>query len=377
MGQHSLEKYGGEDVLKRTVFYDKHVEHGGKMVDFGGWELPVHYSAGIIEEHKRVRSSAGLFDVSHMGEVRVTGSEAGSWLQKMMTNDISSIEDGQVIYTMMCYPNGGVVDDLLVYRVSRENYFLVINASNTEKDVVWLKDHERGDVKVEDLSPSYSELALQGPKAEEILKKIADFDPEMLGFFRFAENVKVAGVNALVSRTGYTGEDGFEIYMDHEEALQVWDAIMEAGREFDILPAGLGSRDSLRFESGLPLYGHELEAHITPLEAGLGFFVKLDTDFIGRDALAALKEKGVPRKLVGLEMVDRGIPREHYEVRSGETTIGRVTTGGFSPTLGKSIASALVDADFAAEEEMTIVIHGKLKKARKTKRSFYKKRYKK
>jgi len=363
--------------LKRTAFYDKHIENGGKMVDFGGWDLPIHYTKGIIEEHKKVRSSAGLFDVSHMGETRVTGPDAESWLQRMMTNDVTSIEDGQVLYTMMCYPNGGVVDDLLIYKVSRENYFLVINASNTEKDVMWLKDHVRGNVKVEDLSSSYSELALQGPKAEEILKKIADFDPEKLGFFRFVENVKVGGVNSLVSRTGYTGEDGFEIYMDHEGAVAVWDAIMEAGREFDILPAGLGARDSLRFEAGLPLYGHELEAHITPLEASLGFFVKLDIDFTGRDALAAIKEKGLPRKIISLEMVDKGIPREHYEVRCGDTTIGRVTTGGFSPTLGKSIASALVDTEFIDEEEMSIIIHGKEKKAIKTKRPFYKKKYKK
>ncbi|MDD3426155.1 MAG: glycine cleavage system aminomethyltransferase GcvT [Aminobacterium sp.] len=362
--------------MRKTAFYEKHIAHSGKMVDFGGWELPVHYEAGIVEEHKRVRSAAGLFDVSHMGEVRVTGPKAEAWLQNMMSNDITIMEEGQVIYTFMCYPNGGVVDDLLVYKVSTENYFLVINASNTEKDVLWLHDHVSEGVHVENLSPQYSELALQGPKAEEILTKITNFDVASLGFFRFVENVNVAGVNALVSRTGYTGEDGFEIYIPWDEGAKVWDAIMEAGQDFGILPAGLGCRDSLRFEAGLPLYGHELAAHITPLEAGLGFFVKLDKQFIGRNALAALKENGVPRKIIGLEMIDKGIPREQYEVKAQGRTVGRVTTGGFSPSLDKSIASALVEAPFVNEEEMIIVIHGKEKKAKKVKRPFYQKHYK-
>ena len=362
--------------MRRTIFYEKHLAHGGKMVDFGVWELPVQYTAGIVEEHKRVRSAAGLFDVSHMGEVRVAGPKAEAWLQNMMTNDITAMENGQVIYTFMCYPNGGVVDDLLVYKVSTENYFLVINASNTDKDVLWFHDHVTEGVTVENLSPQYSELALQGPKAEEILKKIANFDPASLGFFRFVENVKVAGVDALVSRTGYTGEDGFEIYMPWDEGAPVWDAVMKAGEEFGILPAGLGCRDSLRFEAGLPLYGHELAAYITPLEAGLGFFVKLNTEFIGRHAIDTIKEKGVPRKIVGLEMIDKGIPREQYEVRAQGRTVGRVTTGGYSPSLDKSIASALVEASAADEEEMFIVIHGKEKKAKKIKRPFYQKHYK-
>lgn len=362
--------------MRQTALYEKHLAHNGKMVDFGGWELPVHYEAGIVEEHRRVRSAAGIFDVSHMGEVRVTGPKAEEWLQYMMSNDVTAMEEGQVIYTFMCYPNGGVVDDLLIYKVSKENYFLVINASNTEKDVMWLQDHVREGASVEDLSPQYSEVALQGPKAEAILAKIAEFDPKDLGFFRFVENVDVAGAKALVSRTGYTGEDGFEIYVPWNDGPKVWDAIMEAGKEFGILPAGLGCRDSLRFEAGLPLYGHELGAHITPLEAGLGFFVKLDTAFIGRDCLAAMKEKGVPRKTVALEMVDKGIPREHYEVRAKGQTIGRVTTGGYSPSLEKSIALALVEADAANEEEMLIVIHGKEKKAKKVKKPFYQKHYK-
>ena len=362
--------------MKRTIFYDDHIAAGGKMVDFGGWELPVQYGSGIIEEHERVRTAAGLFDVSHMGEVSVKGPKAEEWLEGMVTNTIAAMEDGQVIYTFLCYPNGGVVDDLLVYRKSREDYFLVVNASNAEMDVEWLSDHVREGVEVEDLSSRLSELALQGPKAEEILKKVASFDPSALGFFRFVENVEVAGVKSLVSRTGYTGEDGFEIYFPWDEGRQVWKALMEAGEEFGLLPAGLGSRDSLRFEAGLPLYGHELSASITPLEAGLGYFVHLDKDFIGSVPLAAIKEHGIPRKIIGLEMVDKGIPREHYEVRAEGRTVGRVTSGGFSPTLDKSLASALVDADAADGEEFLIVIHGREKRAKRTKRPFYKKNYK-
>ena len=364
------------DAVKRTIFYDDHIAAGGKMVDFGGWELPVQYSSGIIEEHKRVRNAAGLFDVSHMGEVSVKGPKAEEWLERMLTNNIAAMEDGQVIYTFLCYPNGGVVDDLLVYRKSREDYFLVVNASNSEKDVEWLSDHVTDGVEVEDLSPRLSELALQGPKAEEILKKVASFDPSTLGFFHFVEGVEVAGVKSLVSRTGYTGEDGFEIYFPWDEGRKVWSALMKAGNEFGLLPAGLGSRDSLRFEAGLPLYGHELSASITPLEAGLGYFVHLDKDFIGSFPLAAMKEHGIPRKIIGLEMVDKGIPREHYEVRAKGRTVGRVTSGGFAPTLDKSLASALVYASAADEEEFFIVIHGKEKRAKKIKRPFYKKNYK-
>jgi len=363
----------------KTPMFQDHVALGGTMVDFGGWDLPVHYAPGIKDEHRNVRTKAGLFDVSHMGEFWLTGPDAFSFVQSLVSNDISVMCDGQVQYNMMCYPEGGVVDDLLVYKASNDRFLLVVNASNVDKDFEWVESHLSGDVKAENASPSTAEVALQGPLAQEILQTIVDVDLSEVGFFFFKENVTVAGVKALVSRTGYTGEDGFEVYVDWEEGSKVWNAIMEAGKSSGILPIGLGARDSLRFEACLPLYGHEIDRDISPLEAGLGFFVKLDSsDFIGAEALRKMKSEGLPRKTVALKMVDKGVPRHGYPVSIDGREVGHVTTGGYSPTLEENIALALVEAGSTeVGGKMNVVIRGKDKAAEVVKKPFYRKNYKK
>jgi aminomethyltransferase len=364
--------------MKKTPLYEKHVELKGKVIDFGGWALPVEYQ-GIIGEHEAVRTAAGLFDVSHMGEVTVKGPDAEKYIQKMITNDIAPMHDFQIYYSPMCYPDGGVVDDLIVYKYNNEDYLLVINASNTDKDVQWFLDHVEGDVEVKNVSEEYAQLAIQGPKAEMILQKLTDTDLNQIGFFYFQPKVKIHGVSTLISRSGYTGEDGFEIYLNPADAPLIWDKLLEVGKEEGLVPAGLGARDTLRFEASLPLYGQEIDKDITPLEAGLGFFVKLHKeDFIGKAALAKQKEAGIPRKLVGFEMVDRGIARSHYEVKANGEKIGFVTTGSYSPTLKKNIGLALIDAGYAKEgEEIEVVVRNRNLKAKIIKKPFYSKKYKK
>jgi aminomethyltransferase len=364
--------------MNKTPLYEKHVALKGKVIDFGGWALPVEYQ-GIIGEHEAVRSAAGLFDVSHMGEVTVKGPDAEKYIQKMVVNDIAPMQSFQIFYSPMCYPDGGVVDDLLVYKYNNEDYFIVINASNTDKDVKWFLDHLEGDVEVKNVSQEYAELALQGPKVQDILQKLTDTDLNEIGFFYFKPEVKINGVSALVSRTGYTGEDGFEIYLDPVHAPLIWDKLLEVGKEDGLVPVGLGARDTLRFEASLPLYGQEIDQDITPLEAGLGYFVKLAKEgFIGKEALVKQKESGIPRKLVGFEMVDRGIARSHYEVQADGKKIGFVTTGSFSPSLKKNIGLALIDAEFANEGgEIEVVVRNRSLKARIIKKPFYRKRYKK
>lgn len=364
--------------MKKTPLYEQHLALGGQVIDFGGWALPVQYR-GILEEHQAVRQAAGLFDVSHMGEVTVKGGDAEKYIQKMVTNDISTMADGQIYYSPMCYPDGGVVDDLLVYRFSREDYLLVINAANTDKDYQWLESHLEGEVDLANISADYAELALQGPKAEAILQGLTEDDLAAIPFFHLQRDVDFRGVKALVSRTGYTGEDGFEIYLAPADAPRLWEMILAAGNEAGLLPAGLGARDTLRFEAVLPLYGQEIAQDITPLEAGLGTFVKLDkADFIGREALLRQKEAGIPRRLVGFEMVDRGIPRSHYEVEKAGKNIGFVTTGSFSPTLKKNIGLALIEtAQAETGGELEVVVRGKRLKARIIPTPFYRKRYKK
>lgn len=362
------------ESLKRTALFDTYAEYGGKTIDFGGWELPVQFS-GIKAEHEAVRTQAGLFDVSHMGEVFVSGEGALAFLQKLVTNDVSKLKDGQAQYTAMCYEDGGTVDDLLIYKRGEKDYLLVVNASNIDKDVEWMKKHASEDVVIEDKSNEYGLLALQGPKAQEVLQKLTDQPLDEIKFFRFKEGVHVAGHEVLVSRTGYTGEDGFELYGSPDTVVALWSAILEAGKEEGVLPAGLGARDTLRFEAGLPLYGQELSKAISPLEAGLGFVVKLnkDSDFIGKEALASQKEQGVPRKLVGIEMIDKGIPRTGYKVFVGDEEIGEVTTGTQSPTLKKNIGFALVDSSQAeAGNEVEVEIRSKRLKAVVIATPFYK-----
>ncbi|MFT9597742.1 glycine cleavage system aminomethyltransferase GcvT [Mesobacillus sp.] len=361
--------------LKRTPLFEVYKEYGGKTVDFGGWELPVQFSS-IKEEHEAVRTKAGLFDVSHMGEIEVKGPESLDYLQKMMTNDVSKLKNGGAQYTAMCYETGGTVDDLLIYKLEDEHYLLVVNASNIEKDFDWMQDHLEGNVTIENLSEGMAQLALQGPLAEGVLQKLAKgHELSTIGFFKFSEEVDLNGKKALVSRTGYTGEDGFEIYCDSKDAVSLWNEILEAGKEEGVIPCGLGARDTLRFEANLALYGQELSSEISPLEAGIGFAVKLnkEADFIGKEALKQQKENGLPRKLVGIEMIDRGIPRHGYPVYKGDTQIGEVTTGTQSPTLKKNIGLALMDAkETELGNEVEVEIRGKRLKAAVSATPFYK-----
>ncbi|MGZ4159343.1 MAG: glycine cleavage system aminomethyltransferase GcvT [Neobacillus sp.] len=361
--------------LKRTSLFNVYKEFGGKTIDFGGWELPVQFSS-IKEEHEAVRTKAGLFDVSHMGEVEVKGTDSLNYLQKMMTNDVSKLKNGGAQYTAMCYENGGTVDDLLVYKLEDNHYLLVINASNIEKDYKWLESHLAGDVRIENLSEKTAQLAIQGPLAEKVLQKLVEgSDLSEIGFFKFQQAIKLADKTALVSRTGYTGEDGFEIYCNSNDAVELWRAILKAGETEGVLPCGLGARDTLRFEANLALYGQELSPEISPLEAGIGFAVKLnkESDFIGKEVLLTQKMNGTPRKIVGIEMIDRGIPRHGYPVYKGEEQIGEVTTGTQSLTLKKNIGLALITSEFTGlDTEVEVEIRGKRLKAKVVPTPFYK-----
>ncbi|WP_203361774.1 glycine cleavage system aminomethyltransferase GcvT [Bacillus sp. REN10] len=361
--------------LKRTPLFEVYKQSGGKTIDFGGWELPVQFSS-IKEEHEAVRTKAGLFDVSHMGEITVKGKDSLMYLQKMMTNDLSKLTPNGAIYTAMCYEDGGTVDDLLVYMLDEEDYLLVVNAANTEKDFDWLKQHEEGEVHIENVSNDWAQLALQGPLAESVLQKLVkETDLSEIKFFKFRQDVMVNGVSALVSRTGYTGEDGFEIYCQSADAAKLWETILAAGEEEGVRPCGLGARDTLRFEANLALYGQELSKDISPIEANLGFAVKTNKDFfIGIEVLTAQKENGPARKLVGLEMTERGIPRHGYPVyaNNGEE-IGWVTTGTQSPTLKKNIGLALLKSEhISMDTEVFVEIRGKKLAAKLVKTPFYK-----
>ncbi|MFC0296942.1 glycine cleavage system aminomethyltransferase GcvT [Geobacillus jurassicus] len=361
-------------MLKRTPLFSVYARHGAKMIEFGGWEMPVQFSS-IKEEHEAVRTHAGLFDVSHMGEIIVRGRGSLAFLQKLMTNDVAKLRPGRAQYTLMCNENGGTVDDLLIYQKAEDDYLLVVNAANTEKDFAWLSEHNDEGVELQDVSAETAQLALQGPAAERVLQRLTDFDLSTLRPFSFADGVEVSGVKALVSRTGYTGEDGFELYCQAKDAVALWDAILTAGAEDGVLPCGLGARDTLRFEACLPLYGQELSESISPLEAGLGFAVKTEkaTPFIGQAALKRQKEAGPPRRLVGIEMIDKGIPRQGYRVFAGGEEVGVVTTGTQSPTLKKNIGLALVKADAAAVgREIEVDIRGRRLKANIVPTPFYK-----
>lgn len=353
---------------------------GVKLVDFGEWELPLHYAGGIIAEHHAVRQRAGLFDVSHMGECMISGPGSAEYLDYLVTNSVLSMEDGQIIYTLMCYPNGTVVDDLIVYRLEQEQYWVVMNAANTEKDLRWItKENPKaaagGSIpEIVDFSPHISQLALQGPSAATILAKLAP-QVESLGFFRFLTDVQVGPVRCMVSRNGYTGEDGFELYCDNEHAPQLWETLLDTGKDDGLVPCGLGSRDTLRLEAKLPLYGHELSDEITPLEANLGVFVKLEkSDFCGKEALVAQHLAGVPRSLRGIEMIDPAVPRNGYRVFLDGKDIGFVTSGTKSPTLGIFCGYVLIDRNCGLSfgDTVHIEIHGKLKAAKLVKTPFYK-----
>ncbi len=355
----------------KTPLYETHIKYGGKVVPFAGYLLPVQYE-GIIAEHMAVRTACGLFDVSHMGEVKITGKDALANIQRLVCNDCSGMYDGQVRYSPMCNDDGGVVDDLLVYRICDEDYLIVINAANHDKDVAWMSNRVFGDAQFEDISSSVAQLALQGPKAYDIILKLTDKESIPVKNYSFKPSVNVGGVNCLLSRTGYTGEDGFELYTAPEDAAKLWEILMQAGKEFGLVPCGLGARDTLRLEAAMPLYGHEMDDTVTPLETGLGFFVKLGKDdFIGK---AAMLSKGEPmRERIGVELTGRGIARQGDSIMVDGNEIGKVTSGTMCPFLKKAIAMALVEKGRVnVGDSLAVEVRGKAIEAVCVKLPFYK-----
>ena len=326
----------------KTSLYDTHVKYGGKMVPFAGYLLPVQYGQGVIAEHMAVRQSCGLFDVSHMGEIILTGSDGLKNLNHLLTNDFTGMYDGQARYSPMCNEQGGVVDDLIVYKVKEDCYFIVVNASNKDKDYQWMKNHVSGDVELSDISDQVAQLALQGPRAMEVLRKVAREEEIPQKYYTCNFDCTIDGMKCIISQTGYTGEDGVEIYLASQDAPKMWELLLEAGKEEGLIPCGLGARDTLRLEASMPLYGHEMDDTVSPKEAGLGFFVKMaKEDFIGKQAI---EEKGpLTRKRVGLKVTGRGIVREQEAVYVGDERIGTTTSGTHCPYLGYPVAMAMVD----------------------------------
>jgi aminomethyltransferase len=350
---------------------------GGRMVDFGGWDMPVQYPAGTIEEHLRTRNHAGLFDVSHMGEIDVRGKDAIALVNYLVSNDASKLVNGQAQYSALTTPDGTVVDDLLVYRFAEDHLLLVVNAGTTEKDWDWIRSHRRSEAaELRNVGSDYCQLALQGPGALGILRKLTDLPLEEIKYYHFSEG-QVDGVPAIVSRTGYTGEDGFEVYAAADKAEQIWNKLLDAGNfgtDTGVLPCGLAARNTLRLEAGMALYGHEIDETTTLLEANLGWICKLNKgEFIGRDKLARQKEAGVRRRLVGFEVTERGIARDEQDVLIDGNRVGRVTSGSPAPFLKKNIGMAYVPADSSAEgQEIQIDVRGRLVNARIVKTPFYK-----
>jgi len=340
--------------LRRTPLYDYYTENGAKLIDFGGWALPVQFS-GIVDEHHAVRQHVGVFDVSHMGEVLVEGKDAENYLNYLLTNNISNLSVGRAQYNTMCYPDGGTVDDFIVYRLGDEKFLFVPNASNAEKDFEWAKENVKGDVTLENKTYEVGLLAVQGPNAETLLSRMTETELSDMKPFSFKEEVTFEGVGPVfVSRTGYTGEDGFELYVANENVRALWDKLFKNGNDYGLKPCGLGARDTLRLEARLALYGQDLTENITPIQAGIGFAVKTnpekkESDFIGREALAKQREEGLKEKIVGIEVTGKGIARTGYPVydESGAEEIGYVTSGTHSPTLEKSIALVMIPKTFS------------------------------
>lgn len=359
---------------KKTCLYDKHVEMGALMSPFAGFDMPIQYT-NIVDEHQAVRNACGVFDVSHMGEVLVTGPDAERYINHIFTNDVKDIPNGKILYGMMCYENGGVVDDLLVYKMEPNTFFIVINAANIDKDVAWMNQQAQGvEVSLQHQSDDYGQLAVQGPESEKVMETVLNLACKELTFYT-CKTLEVNGETIIVSRTGYTGEDGFEIYGSHDFIRETWDKLMAAG----VKPCGLGCRDTLRFEVGLPLYGDELSANISPIMAGLGFFVKLDKEeFIGKEALIKQKTEGVDYKLVGIELADKAIPRHGYAVLKDGEQVGEVTTGYHAISVDKSVCMALVKTEYAKlDTELEIQIRKKTFPGKVVKKKFYEKHYKK
>lgn len=356
--------------LKRTPLYDTHIALGAKMVEFGGWEMPVQYQ-GILDEHRAVRNAAGLFDIDHMGQVRVTGADALKFLNHLLTANFSDMEINSAKYAVMCYADGTCVDDTFVYRLDNE-WMVVVNAGNRDKDNAWIKAQAAGfDIELKDVSDEFYMLAFQGPKAEAVLQKLGTFNVADLQY-RHAREFSLNGERGIIARTGYTGEDGFELFVPNARGKEVWDAILEAGKDDGVLPIGLGARDSLRFEAKFALYGHEIDAHTTPIEAALGWACDLNKNFIGRDVLLKQKLEGTTKKLVGFEMLERGIARAGYEIAANGNVVGVVTSGMPAPTLEKNIGLGYVPPELAkVGAEFDVIIRGKPTKARVVKTPFY------
>lgn len=359
---------------KKTALYEAHKELGAKIVEFGGYLMPVQYK-GIIEEHKRVRNSVGIFDVSHMGEFIIKGDNAQEYLQQMTLNDVTKLVENRAQYSGMCYDNGGMVDDLIVYRFP-EHYMLIVNAANRVKDFQWLKEHLISGVELTDISDEFSLFAVQGRNAEATLQKLTDLNLSEIKYYWFREG-KIAGVHAVISRTGYTGEDGFEVGFDASQSIKVWGAILEAGKKFEIDPIGLGARDTLRLEMKYCLYGNDIDETTNPIEAGLGWITKIEKgDFIGRDAIIKAKEGGVSKKLVGFELKERAFPRHGYKIMKDGQEIGHVTSGTFSPSLDKGIGIGYINVPFnEVGTPVTITIRGREIPAQVVKTPFYQRPY--
>lgn len=371
------------EELKTTPLYETHLKNGGRIVDFGGWALPVQFS-GIKDEHIGCRTNAALWDVSNMGEFVIEGAESLDLLQMLLVNDVSKTYPGKAIYSPMCYPHGGVVDDLLVLCLKEDRYLLIVNGANIEKDAEWIEPLVRyfNDTTFENISDKVAQLAIQGPKALKIVQKLTDYPLDEIKYYHGVEGVVVSGIKCLVTRTGYTGEDGFELYCKASEGPALYESIAESGKDEGLVLAGLGARDTLRFEASLSLYGHELDENHTPLEAGLGKFVAFDkgTHFVGAKALMEEREKGLRVKLVGLEMLEKGVPRNGYKVfdETGEKEIGYVTTGTFVPYLEKYLAMAYVPVEYSQRgTNLTVDIRGKKVLAQVVRMPFYRREVKK
>jgi len=368
MSQDSTQK------VKKTALYDTHVSRGAKMVEFGGFLMPVQYR-GIIEEHRKVRTTVGVFDVSHMGEFEIRGSGALNFLQRMTINDAATLDVNQAQYSAMCYPHGGIVDDLIVYRLA-DHYMLVVNAGNLQKDFDWLQQHVDGNTQLINISDETSLLAVQGRHAQATLQKLTKMDLSAIKYYWFAQG-EMAGVPVFISRTGYTGEDGFEVGFPAYHSKKMWDAIFEAGAPFDIEPIGLGARDTLRLEMKFCLYGNDIDETTLPIETGLGWITKLDKgDFFGREPIAKMKAGGIPRTLVGFEVDGRAIARHGYPILKDGKTIGKVTSGTFSPSLEKAIGLGLIEtAHNQIGAEISIDARGRMAGARIVKTPFYRRPY--
>jgi len=365
--------------FKRTHLYQWHVDNGGRMVPFAGWEMPVQYPTGPLKEHQATREAAGIFDIDHMGQIEVRGPDAVAFVNWLVTYDVRKMKDFDAHYALFCYADGGTIDDLFVYRLpdpahpEQSYFFLAVNASNIEKDVAWVKAHMSGfDVQVEDISEKTYMLAFQGPKAPKIMGRLMESDLRNMARFTALQETILGDLPMLLGRTGYTGEDGFELFFPAEHAPRVWEAILDEGSAEGVLPIGLAARDSLRFEPCMPLYGHELSAEISPVEARLMFAVSFDKEFIGRDALLKKKLEKPENILVGFEMLDKGIPRDGYTVTFEGKEIGVVTTGMFSPTLKRYLGMALVPRKFSKiGTEIEVIIRNNPKLAKVVKRPFY------